>query len=361
MITNLQNIKNSLKKTKSDEEILSFVSGFEFTDGLIEEHLKNLKNKSKSSAPPKMVPRDPKAYRDFHKKLDIVKDRYDPFTNFYLREAGQKEMTRKELPEKIRKAKTQDEKDFYQEVLDNMMLTEQSSEVSDINVGTHVIKRKDFHYDLETLVRDENNYDRNAEVYSTDISDEYFLLKRRREAEANFIKTKIIHKLHKDAPLSKSETKYLKEWNTQISDSKYFNIDKCMVPAEPCSYTIGNLGREDNQHLNSVPLVNVKGLEKYAINDLILELNHFLDKNTIETIEKEVFVEGLKQEWDLPKDLMLSETRNKEIDLVLGQVEENSYRHAGKFDQQEMEGLNKMFETNKKEKIFDKTWVISII
>lgn len=39
MITNLQNIKNTLKKTHSHSDILSYISGFNFIDSLIKEHL----------------------------------------------------------------------------------------------------------------------------------------------------------------------------------------------------------------------------------------------------------------------------------------------------------------------------------
>lgn len=205
MITNLQNIKNTLKKTHSHKDILAFISNLDFVDSLIKDHLESL-----DSAQPKeevkgvkFVPRDASKYRKFFKKLDKVKDRYDPYTNFFLKEAEFHNMTREVLPEKIRKARTKEEKDAYQDILDNMMLTELKREESDLNVGTHVIKRKQFHYDFESLLTDQNEYDIDNETYSYDYSDEHFLERRRRQAETNLIKTKILYKLHEGLALTK--------------------------------------------------------------------------------------------------------------------------------------------------------------
>ena len=363
MITNLQNIKNTLKKTHSDKEILSFITNFEFIDSLIADHLSAYDRAEalQTSKSAKFVPRDAGCYREFLKSLDNVKDRYDPYTNFFLNEAGQKEMTHKTLPRLIRKAKTEEEKNYYQEVLDNMLLSKQSHEKSDLNVGTHVIKKKDIHYNFESLIRDENNYDRDERVYSDEFSDENFLLKQRREAESNLIKTKILHKLHEDRPLTSNEKAYLKRWNEELKSGKYLSVRDCMVPNDHSQKTLGALSSSDKQHLHSLALVDTSGLDAYALNDVVLELNHFLDTKTIQTVQKEVLVENLKNEWDLPKDYMLSERRNKEIDLVMGEIEEKAYRHAGKFEPHELEGMKRMYKTKRGEGIFDKAWVRTFI
>lgn len=363
MITNLQNIKNTLKKTHSDKEILSFITNFEFIDSLIADHLSAYDRAEalQTTKSAKFVPRDARCFREFMKSLDNVKDRYDPYTNFFLNEAGQKEMTHKTLPRLIRKAKTEEEKNYYQEVLDNMLLSKQSHEKSDLNVGTHVIKKKDIHYNFESLIRDENNYDRDERVYSDEFSDENFLLKQRREAESNLIKTKILHKLHEDRPLTSNEKAYLKRWNEELKSGKYLSVRDCMVPNDHSQKTLGALSSSDKQHLHSLALVDTSGLDAYALNDVVLELNHFLDTKTIQTVQKEVLVENLKNEWDLPKDYMLSERRNKEIDLVMGEIEETAYRHAGKFEPHELEGMKRMYKTKRGEGIFDKAWVRTFI
>ena len=228
MMTNLQNIKNTLKKTLSDQKILSFISEFDFIDDLIGQHLDSferaepLTQKSKT----KFLPRNAQNYREFIKSLDNVKDRYDPYTNIFLKEAGHQEYTRKILPKKIRKARTQEKKEMYQEILDNLLLTEFAQTRSQLNVGTHVFKKYKINFNMETLIRDENNYNRDPEVYSSQISDELFLENKRVQSESNLIKTKIIHKLHLDLPLTKNEQKYLKLWNKEMQSSKLKNLSK---------------------------------------------------------------------------------------------------------------------------------------
>ena len=131
-----------------------------------------------------------------------------------------------------------------------------------------------------------------------------------------------------------------------------------MVPTTSSTQSLRSLSTDDTSKLNSLPLVDITGLDNYAINDLILELDHFIDKETIEDLQQEIKVENLKLQWGIPKDFRFTERRNKEIDLVLGELEENAYRYAGKFSEQEIKGMRKMFQTNRGEGIFDKAWVI---
>lgn len=158
-------------------------------------------------------------------KLDNVKDRYDPYTNFFIKEAAESEAIRVTLPRKIKEARTKQERDKYQEVLDNLLLTEDSKRYSGLNVGTHVFKKKEVHYNFETLIRDENNYNRDAETYSKDISDARFLDIQRRRAEANLIKTKIINKLHENKLLTENERKYIKLWNEKLKTTRLSDLN----------------------------------------------------------------------------------------------------------------------------------------
>lgn len=229
MITNLQNVKNSLKKTKSHNEILSFIAGFNFTDSLISDHLSALDSaeaSDKSQKKAKLLPRDASSFREFYRKIEGVKDRHDPFTNFYLKEAEFHQMTREILPDKIKKARNKEEKEAYQEILDNMLLTEMSREESDLNVGSHVIKRDQVHYNFDSLIKDIENYDKDPEVHSGEYSDEMFLDRKRRQAEANIIKTKILYKLHEDLKLTSNEKAYLKRWNEELKSSRYKNLNE---------------------------------------------------------------------------------------------------------------------------------------
>ena len=89
MITNLQNIKQGLKSDYSDREILNTILlNMNFTDQLIEEHLKDKKVSTKET---KLVPRDADNFRRFVESTYESKDREDPYTHFHLKEARHKE------------------------------------------------------------------------------------------------------------------------------------------------------------------------------------------------------------------------------------------------------------------------------
>lgn len=321
MITNLQNIKNSLKKTHSDREILSFISHLDFVDDLISDHLSSLsKPSTPKSSKTKFVERNASNYRKFHKNLDVLKDKYDPFTNFYLKEAGFKDYTRNVLPEQIRKSRTKEEKQFYQETLDNLLLTEFSQERSQLNVGTHLFKKFDYHFDFDTLITDQNNYERDHQVYSDEVSDEMFLEQKRVEAEANIIKTKILHKLHEDELLTDNEQKYLKKWNEEVKNCKFSNLATCMVPSFYSHRSLKDLSAEDIANFGELPLVDLEHLQNFSLNDIVLELNHFIDNKTIQNIQTEVYMEEHKKHWGIAQDFKFTERRNKEIDLVMGEL-----------------------------------------
>lgn len=61
-----------------------------FTDQLIEEHLKQKKGDNK--AQPRYVPRDAEKYRKFVESTYYSKDREDPYSHFFLTEAKNKEL-----------------------------------------------------------------------------------------------------------------------------------------------------------------------------------------------------------------------------------------------------------------------------
>ena len=67
----------------------------------------------------------------------------------------------------------------------------------------------------------------------------------------------------------------------------------------------------------------------YALNDLVLELSHFLDEEVINRVEMEVLSSKLTKDWGLPKDFKIIETRNKEIGMILNEMEELAWRMAG--------------------------------
>ena len=67
----------------------------------------------------------------------------------------------------------------------------------------------------------------------------------------------------------------------------------------------------------------------FSLNDLVLELSHFLDEEVVNKVETELFSDKLRKDWDLSNDFKVIETRNKEISLVLNEMEELAWRSAG--------------------------------
>jgi hypothetical protein len=64
----------------------------------------------------------------------------------------------------------------------------------------------------------------------------------------------------------------------------------------------------------------------------------------------------MSNEWGLGKDFKLVESRNKEIGIVVGELEELYYRLAGMFDNKDYENIKKMFSINRNQDTFDKAF-----
>jgi len=76
-------VKQGLKSDYSDREILNIILlNLDFTDQLIQEHLG-----AKAKGEPKYVGRDAEQFRKFVQSTYHSKDREDPYTHFYLKEA----------------------------------------------------------------------------------------------------------------------------------------------------------------------------------------------------------------------------------------------------------------------------------
>lgn len=104
-----------------------------------------------------------------------------------------------------------------------------------------------------------------------------------------------------------------------------------MVPKTHSNLTIKDVDAKSLYSLNSISRV---ALERdrhgtFALNDLVVELSHFLDEDVVNKVETEVFSDRLRSDWGLSKDFKVVETRNKEISLVLNELEELAWRSAG--------------------------------
>ena len=172
------------------------------------------------------------------------------------------------------------------------------------------------------------------------MSAEQFLLKQRCRAEADLIKGRIAYKIHQKIPLSNNENKYLNVWMNKSSQTiALLPQPDILVPAEPTKLTLAEaFSADDFYSINALSRVSIQGDDQkhaIALSDVVLELSHFIDHNTVRKVELSVLEDNLKDEWKLADDFGLVERRNKEIDLIMREMEETSWRAANVFDKQD--------------------------
>ena len=89
-----------------------------------------------------------------------------------------------------------------------------------------------------------------------------------------------------------------------------------MVPDSPAALRINNLSPEDFYALNTIPGVQFdrKLHGDFALNDLVVEMSHLIDRETIKRVELKMLEGRLRQEFSLGQNFSLVDKRNKEID-----------------------------------------------
>lgn len=65
----------------------------------------------------------------------------------------------------------------------------------------------------------------------------------------------------------------------------------------------------------------------------------------------------MKKEWNLASDFKLVDHRNKEIDLVLEELEEIAWRTSGQFTQNEVKAIKDMFLVGRGQDHFDRQFL----
>ena len=74
----------------------------------------------------------------------------------------------------------------------------------------------------------------------------------------------------------------------------------------------------------------------------------------VNKIETEMFSDKLRNEWGLSKEFKVVETRNKEIGLVLNELEELAWRSAGQLNDKDVEHLKAMLSVKRNRDYFDR-------
>ena len=220
-MTNLQNLKQGLKSDYSDKQIVDLILGnSKFTDALIQEHLRKTRpRKQEKGKETKFLNRDPAEYREFVRSTYEAKDQEDPFTHFFIKEAGKIERVHKvhkeaeekysklisesSDPESKKRAKEM-RKTLDEKVVD-MLLENQIENEDTISLSHQIESEVKIEYNMKSLMRSEFVHDVDPDLVNADVSDSAFLALQRRRAETKLIKAKIIYKQHEGIPLSKNE------------------------------------------------------------------------------------------------------------------------------------------------------------
>ena len=129
-----------------------------------------------------------------------------------------------------------------------------------------------------------------------------------------------------------------------------------MVPNSPSSIKISNLSPNDIYALNCIPKVHLdqKKHGDYALNDLVLEMSHLVERSTVRNIDLGILEDSLKTEWDLGQNFSLIDKRNKEVGMVMQEFEEIAWRSQGVFSEKEYQSIKDMLSIDRNWKAFDK-------
>ena len=130
-----------------------------------------------------------------------------------------------------------------------------------------------------------------------DLSDEAYLAKQRCRAETNFIKARIAYKVRNSIKLSPMELEYAQMWGEEANNLKsVLSSADVMVPPTPSQIKLKTLTPDDVYVLNCIPKVDikVKNHGDYALNDLVLEMSHLIDEQTVRNIELALMEKKLK-------------------------------------------------------------------
>lgn len=72
-----------------------------------------------------------------------------------------------------------------------------------------------------------------------------------------------------------------------------------MVPPQHSDLKMNGLTAADIYTFGTLHNVDVSNLGNNAINDIVLEMMSIIDPNTIEMVEKQIYVNNIKQEWGI--------------------------------------------------------------
>lgn len=95
----------------------------------------------------------------------------------------------------------------------------------------------------------------------------------------------------------------------------------------------------------------------FAVNDLVVEMSHLLDRDTARKVELKMLEGRLKHEFDLGHNFSLVDRRNKEIDLVHQELEEVQWRKASALNESEKASIKEMISLGRGVDKFDQAFL----
>jgi len=188
---------------------------------------------------------------------------------------------------------------------------------------------------------------------------EKYLEYKRLVSERNIILLKIVTKIIQSKHLTENEKKYLANLHKKISTSNILNLEKKTLCARASKLQIKDLTTNDLYALNALANVEIKeNLFNFAISDLVLELNNFIDNKTFNKIIHEIFAEAKAKEfkYDSTKN-SLFDVNNKEPLLLNKEIKETIWRVSGFFDALDAEKLKAFLKVKRGKSTFDKVWL----
>ena len=251
-------------------------------------------------------------------------------------------------------------KELLQDKIDKILLDIEIKNEDLMDLSSALPSHVNVTYDMKSLIKSEFIYDVDPDIENEGLSAQEFMDLHRRRSEAKLIKLKLIYKLYTtDHQLTGNEKKYLQAWIKSIKEDKdrnLLNLRDTMLPATSTKLTVNDIDAKTMYSFNSVSKVSLdRDLHgAFSLSDLVLELSHFLDEEVVNKVETEIFSERLRKEWGLSSDFKAVESRNKEISLVLNELEELAWRSSGTLNEEDLSYIKRMLSVKRNKDKFDK-------
>jgi hypothetical protein len=168
-----------------------------------------------------------------------------------------------------------------------------------------------------------------------------------------------VYKCHNDIQLNPNEAQYAALWMKAAEQSQSLVTGATlMVPENPASLKLSDLSPEDFYAFNSLTGVefNREKHGTYSLNELVLELGHLIERDTLRKVELKMLEDKLKQEFGIGQNFSLVEKRNNEIDHLHQELEEVLWRKACRFSDKDKTAIKSMFSIGRGIDHFDKVF-----